>query len=713
MTSKVYYLKLVFDSVKRRIWYGALLFLGFFFAMPLAAMMHFDSKVTIYERELLEAERILSYNNEIASFGEFVSVGNPYILVMVCAVALLGAWSGLSWLHSRRKMDLFGCLPITRGQLLFVESTATFILFFIPYVVNLVLTYIVGVTKEIISLNALKFGGAGIWIYVITFLSFYFFAGIAMLLTGKILTGILGTGVMLAIGPMTLALVQELPVMFLDTYVANTDLFRKLFPYLSPVGCVFTFADNMQRNILGREIFFTESLLVLIIIGIVSTLICFWLMKIRPAEGAEQSMVFPKTEGIIKALILFPVGLAGGYFFESLTYGTRYYAWFWFGMVLTLFLCGILIEIIYHLDRKRIFEHKIWTAASSVSTILVCLVFALDLTGYDSWIPERESVSNMTLQYRHSYWQFSDIADGMENAKQYLEKHIDELQGDGVYEIAKEGINNLDREFDDDVDRSWATVVYKMKNGSVKRRQYLISTDSLIAAEKKLYEETLYKNAQLPILLVEDIAQVEVDDIYMNGIWFDLDELSTSQRKDIAGVYAKELAHLSYEEIYQPGSGRIDFVYWPANRDYSTYIDGSYTLNDNFTETLTLLSAYGINISIGWPEISNVRQITVEYTPSIRKEEISVRIDTSTKEREIAESVDAKVVTDRELIKDVLEELISVSELSQDYFGSKYFDDEYSVYIEYMPTEDGEINSCIGAYKKGEVPQSVVKLFEK
>lgn len=713
MTSKAYYFKLIYDSMKRRIWYGAFVFLIFFFSMPLAAMLHFESKVTIYEQALVESERLMIYKDEVSSFVEFVSGGNPYSLFLVCAAALLGAWSGLSWLHSRRKMDLFGCLPITREQLLMVDSIATFVLFLLPYTVNLLLTYAVGVSKEIFSLDALKVGLTGILVYVITFLSFYFFSGIAMLLTGKVLTGILGTGVMLAIGPMTFALVQELPVMFFETYVANTDLFFKFFPYLSPVGCVITFADTVNTNALRADTFFTESLLVLLCIGMISALVCFRLIKIRPTEGAEQSMVFPKTEGICKGMILFPMGLAGGYFFEFLSNGTRYYAWFWFGMVLTLFLIGILIEIIYHFDRKRIFEHKIWTIGSSIATVLVCLVFALDLTGYDHWIPKRDSVANMTMQYHYNYWEFSDFTDGTINVEQYLEKHIDELQGDCVYEIAKEGVHNVDKELDDNVEHSWATVIYKLKNGSVKKRQYTVATDSLIEAEKKLYEEPLYKKAQLPILLLESLTKVEVDDIYMNGIWFNLDDLSTSQRIEIAKAYAKEVALLSYEEIYQPGSGRIDFLFLPKEETYPSYLNGTYTLNENFQATLGLLSTYGVDLSMDWPEVLDIRQVTIDYKPSIDTERISVKIDGVTQEQVIEESYDTKIITDRVLIKSILEGLISTAELSEDYFDSDYFDEEYSVYIEYMPTKDGEINSCSGSYRKNEVPACVIELFEK
>lgn len=704
MTSKHYYLKLILDSMKRRIWYGALLFLTFFFSMPLAAMMYFDSKANIYQLQLQDAEKLLSYNNEVSEFIEYVSYGNPYLLILVCGAAILGAWSGLAWLHSRRKMDLYGCLPIKREQLLFVESTATFLLFFLPYLANLLLIFLVGMTKEIFTMKALRFGLSGILVYVIVFLAFYFFSAIAMLLTGKVLTGILGTCVMLVIGPMTLALLQELPIMFLDTYVSDTTLFYKLLPYLSPIGCVVTFTDHANLQISGAEKFVTEALLVLIITGILSALICLWLMKKRPAEGAEQSMVFPKTEGIIKAIILFPMGIGGGLIFDSFTRNGQYYAWFWFGMVLTLFLVGILIEIIYHLDRKRIFDHKIWTLGSSACVLGISLIFALDLMGYDQWIPQRDSVTNMTMQFRYSYWNFGDELGGVDNSSQYLEQHIEELQGDCVYALAQEGISNLNRELEEDC--SWATVVYKMKNGSIKKREYRIATDTLIEAEKQLYEETLYKYAQLPILMFAS-NKVEVDDIFMNGRCYSLEDLSTKQRQDIANTYREELSHMSYEEIYQPGSGTMDFRYWVEDDNHSYYLDGVYALNEDFVETCALIKAYGVELQMGWPDVEQIRSVSIDYTA---KETEDVVVRAGAAEQTIEEEIHTVEITEKDEIEKILEGLVCTSELSPDYYGMEYLDDEYTVYIEYIPEQDYEIWSSSGAYEKGKVPQFVVDL---
>ena len=191
--------------------------------------------------------------------------------------------------------------------------------------------------------------------------------------------------------------------------------------------------------------------------------------------------------------------------YGKLVVNGQYYAWFWFGMVLTLFLVGILIEIIYHLDRKRIFDHKIWTLGSSACVLGISLIFALDLMGYDQWIPQRDSVTNMTMQFRYSYWNFGDELGGVDNSSQYLEQHIEELQGDCVYALAQEGISNLNRELEEDC--SWATVVYKMKNGSIKKREYRIATDTLIEAEKQLYEETLYKTANGKFPVAANIMQ--------------------------------------------------------------------------------------------------------------------------------------------------------------------------------------------------------------
>lgn len=235
MTLKTFYPKLLWNTLIKRCWFGAASFLLMFIAMPLNAMLSFES-----------AEELLSYNgkntlvlSEQQEFVEFICGGNMMIGVLVIGLALLGAWSGLAWLHSRKQMDLYGSLPVRREVLYGMECLTAIIWYLVSHIVNVILTLLVGVQKEIFTVDALKLGLSGIGTYLLAFLAVYFCAAVAMMLTGKVLTGILGTFVFLSIAPIIVLLMAALPDLFFVSYVSTSGIWYHVMVYLSPVVVFF------------------------------------------------------------------------------------------------------------------------------------------------------------------------------------------------------------------------------------------------------------------------------------------------------------------------------------------------------------------------------------------------------------------------------------------------------------------------------------------
>ena len=215
MTLKTFYPKLLWNTLMKRCWYGATSFLLLFLAMPLAAMLSFQ-----------DAEEFVSYTQvtqhlerEKLEFVEFVAGQNALLAVIVIGLALLGAWSGLAWLHSRRQMDLYGSLPVKREVLYGMECATVVLWFLFSYIANLSLTWIVGASKGILTTRAIQLGFYSIGVFLLGFLSLYFLAAVAMMLTGKIFTGILGTLVFLGIAPVTLVLWVAFPDIFFVSYI--------------------------------------------------------------------------------------------------------------------------------------------------------------------------------------------------------------------------------------------------------------------------------------------------------------------------------------------------------------------------------------------------------------------------------------------------------------------------------------------------------------
>lgn len=677
MTSKISCCKMTRNAIKRRLWYGAVLFLGFFLVLPLGTMLRLESKsrieamyangnAQIIEQRLKEVQR---------QFLRFMGGGDYVVMTAVAVAALLGAWCGLYWLHSRKKMDLIGSLPVRREKIFLSESLATLVLFLVPYLINIILELLVGAAKGIMTREVFPLALAGIGLNLFYFIVLYVCAAAAMLLTGKILTGILGTMVFLVIGPTIYGVLKVMPAVFWRTYVEMSDVSRSTVACLSPAGSFMVAVNRMNYWIFSEEskLYLAPALISGLILCLIFGGLSVWLIKIRPAEAAENSMAFPVTEGAIKTVLLYPLGLGGGIFFMTigtLRDGSGEKPWFWFGLFFVLIISSILIEVIYHFDRKMIFGHRLWTGIGVAAAVITAAVFSLDVVGYDHWLPDSEDVAGMALCGNEYY---SEYPDGSSTSYEYLKNHLDELGGEEILELAREGVKNLDDEESADEDRRSITVLFKMKNGSVKARFYSVSRKNTAKVLEKLFQQRIYREVQFPYIFEKE------DDISPRTVWrigqeSSLEGLTKKEKKEFAAIYREELESLDYNELFAPGSGEVDLG-----------IPGTYPLNENFAKSMAYLQEKGIGASINWEEADIV---SMEFYRSEDEE---------------------KKITDPEQIAEARENLICDSWYDQE--GAWEIEEEPYVLVTYRGKDEDITVSC--NYLKGKVPEIVKKLMEK
>ena len=596
MTSKVSWYKMVTNAMKRRLWYGAIVALTFFLSYPLNAMVQFASKSEIENIQYYNAEEIqYQLHNVCLRFQSLMAGGEVLPYIAVLGVALLGAWSGLYWLHSKKKMDLIGSLPVRREKIFLAESISTLLLFFIPYLVNVLLALVVGASKEILTGTAVRNTFLGMGIHLFFYVVLYLTAAAAMLLTGKILTGILGTLVFLAIGPAIYGLYYTLPQVFWKTYISTEVDWMNVLLDLSPAAGFLSVYNRISywASVDGAELNITAPMVTVLITGIVMGILCFWLVKKRPSEGAESSMAFPATEGVIKAIILYPLSLAGGLFFQALgdfrgnvTPGT---GWFWFGIVFTLLLGSIIIEVIYHFDRKMIFARKKATSICTLAVLATAAFFDFDLIGYDRWIPEQEEVTNAIVFDWISY--SNDYPDGSKNSQEYLKNHMEELNSDSVLEMVREAVENLGPDGWQMDGGTSVTALFRMKDGKIKARNYVVSEEMFAQSQRELYEQKLYRETLYPLLLTEP-ENVRINDTMYEWGNDDISLLGLTgeEQTRLIAIYQEELSSLSYDEIVDGNLYGMYFRY----REHDWYISGDYQLNEHFVKTIKFLTEKGV-----------------------------------------------------------------------------------------------------------------------
>ncbi|MGN0397443.1 MAG: DUF6449 domain-containing protein [Candidatus Fimimorpha sp.] len=702
MMSRAFYFKLTMNGMKRRLWYGAVVFLMFFLTFPLNMMLRVPSG-----RELLEMGSNLyaiEFSRACQTVSDIIGGGDYLAAFMIAAAAFIGAWTELSWMHSKKKMDMMGSLPIRREKLVMTEFVTTFLLFFAAYLVNQVIAVFIGAANGYVTadvwMNALK----GMGIHIVYFTALYFCAAAAMLMTGKILTGILVTGLIVSILPIIYVIFQLYPNIFFETYVESTAVGHKIMDwtaYLSPIGNLFYMTakrieqiEQLQEGVvqivsIGKWIALAGG------IGVIAFLLSIWMIKIRPSEAAEQSIAFPRIEGALKAIILYPAALLGGLLFlllGSITSARENHFWLWFGILFFLVVESIVIEVIYHFDRKRIFGHKIWTMISAVAAIVTAAFFVYDIGGYDKWIPNQEEVEYGTACSMSDLWRYDNYPDGEMKLRDYLPNHIEQFQIPEVYMLAQNGVENLGFS---NGDTQTIQVFYQMKNGKKEVRQYEVDRNVWLEAKKTIFQREGYRSGVWPLLVTQP-ELVKIESIQNFDQSMDVSSWTDEEMQEFVRIYQQELKTLDYSQIYTRESGTIIL-------SYTDHYGTEYPINKNFTATVAFLQAKNVNISFSLDELSIQNIVFYDYGYGMMeglygKEEVKEGITkTMTDPEQIAQArtallpLDLRCAVGFEIIEEV------------------EYEDQLDVTVVYRG-KNGQTFQCNCCYPKGMVP-SVVREF--
>ncbi|MDO4478289.1 MAG: ABC transporter permease [Lachnospiraceae bacterium] len=579
MTSRVSFRKMVGQSIRSHIWFGALGLLLFFLTMPLQTMLGITSRsevTMVYQGEELTQQLILAGNrfNCMGSPGNYAAAG------MVIILAIAGGIMSFEFLHSRRKMDLMAALPVKRGRLFLTEMVSALILFVGAWLINALLMIPVGIVKGFLSGQSLLYGLIMLVSFVAGFLSIYLVTALAMILTGNVLTGILGTGVFLGMIPGLLYILTLMPETFFDTCVSNPGT-GGLVVYSSPIACLLNIGVKMQYDFYwsGLGPFHWPSFAVLILIALGIGALSYWLIGKRPAEAAGRAMAFLKTEAPIKLFVVFFAAFMGGLAFYAIT-GQNRKVWMAFGVIFVGCLAAILTELIYRQDKKHILDRKIISLIGMGGAALVLAIFLFDLTGYNRWVPQEKDVKAvMVTEYAGSeaISNMDMIALFKADPEQYACPHGLDVMREGTQQVnMPEG------------DRQSVVVTVLMKNGSVAQRRYLVSTETACRASENLARTEGGKALLFP-MLTYDPAELKVEAITIFGKEMSRDlDLTDAEKATFIQLYAEDLKAMGYEDIYAPGNvGYLEFR--REDNDRSRWVPSSYPIGARFTRSWQFL----------------------------------------------------------------------------------------------------------------------------
>ncbi len=612
MTSGSLYFKLLKEDFRRRLWAVALVFLAFFFTLPIGLALNMENaansnyyRYNDYEpfiqdgtmTDLQYKARLLELKTEVVLNG--VEYGNGMIAFLMITAAVVIGVSSFAYLHNKQKVDFYHSIPVRREALFGAQFSGGIFMVGAAYGFNLLLLTGVALSYGVPAGRILGAMAGGWALNMLYYALMYSVAVAAMMMTGNIVVGVLGTGVFFFFLPGVMMLLGWYCETFFVTtarYMWSSDQspFTWGVRYLSPFS-VYINSFGWKMNELVKHV---PELICTILAFLAVATLDLELYRKRPSEAAGKAMAFKKSMPPVRILLVLGIGLAGGMFFWSLQSRLR---WGLFGTMVSVVLTHCIVEIIYHFDFKKMFCHRLQLGLCLAAGILAFLSFRYDWYGYDSYIPSKEEIVSASLDIGvDSSWlsdkTFETGSDGKLQRRyadpyEYIEENMvltdkeavmsmveegrkralegrDERLGirkavariDGYHSNAARSIGGADgptsiflamktgskEDSEQEKFETNMTVCYRLANGREVRRSYSLPLSAVMDSYEALYRQDAYKEGMYRILSQEpgQVKQVlyrEADQV------MDVSQDSRVQEA-VLKAYQQDMRELTVEE---------------------------------------------------------------------------------------------------------------------------------------------------------------------
>lgn len=595
MTFKNSFLISLQENAKRRNWVFVLMTIVYVIYFPVASLVvGLNSRAV--GREAYDRTSDFSY------FG--CNIGSAFI---VGIFAVIVALQGYSYLQNRRKLDFYQSVPVNQKKRFFTIWLNGYILFLVSYLPQLLLGLLITASYQTLYKELLFAAMVGILEHILLFSLMYHVTMLAVMLTGNALVTLVMTGILVF---------YELLVRFLMTFFSERYFTRYVYAstekildtWTSPAMLLFKFFDDLFG------VYNLEPWFIRLQIGIVSVIflgISFVVYGLRRVDSCNQAIVFRKFRVVLKYLVIIPISLLFGLFFDAMLSNSDGIG-LYIGIIIGTIVFHILFEVIYAYDVKALLNNKRQMFSMVVISSVIVIVFQLDLIGYDSYVPSAKQLKSCSIQVageRNNSWVnyeegvYSYNWDGRE---EYM--FIEEVEE--IIALANMPCNQ-DRTYSSY--RDYMNVTYRMSNGGVTyRRVYFDRTDvEALALVDAIYENDSFQEGRDPLYsegvtaLVEEGAEWMsnngiVTEIYDGNKQMELLEALRSDYKKLSYSDRMNMIPISTVAINKevPMKNQSSYGYSSYSYTYERQVNLSFTypIYETFTETIGLLEQEGVTL---------------------------------------------------------------------------------------------------------------------
>lgn len=611
MTKRVSDLKLLAEDIRRRSWLIFMILAGALLLLPFALQMELSALE--YGNPVQAAEDLKWLRQTQMDIAERILGGGNFLVLLGCMfAAVAAAVTGFSYLQSRKQVDFYHSLPVRRERLLFSRFLGGCLMTVIPYGAALALALFgVAGAHGLFCGELAKTALQGLGVFLLLFLVFYILSVLAMLLTGRILTGILLTGFFYLYGILCVGMVQRMMSYYFETYYDPAGGNFRSQDFVSPVSLAVKIVSRLKAG----ETVHPGIWIFLGITAVLLLILCVAAYRKRALEAAGNAFVWRWMEPVIKTAAVIPGSLWIANLLQMLGYLGNPSM-----MILTVALAALIltgvIEFIYSQDLKNIWRHKISGIAGLSGAVLLLLAFQGDWFGYDRWLPAKSQVEAMSLYYGEGEGVFYDGSWYIpRRTQQALEQGLTE-NFDPLYEMAGEAVQKQG----EDSGGTLASVVlrYRLKSGRDAWRQYMVPAGTADEALDQLSRDPAFREQAYPL---SDRGPENVADVSFRD-WKDLHDnyqavyMERQELQELLEIFRREEASYSYQELKEKsplGSLMLNSP-WEGGYEGSSI---EYYIYPEFQETLRFLEQKGVQArqETDFSDIVSVQAEIMEPSP--------------------------------------------------------------------------------------------------
>lgn len=662
MTSKNSLTKMIGDDLRQRMWLVVLSSLLFILALPATAVMHLENKLGWIKDGIYTQEALKEW------YLEYLTFGNGWVMMAVIILAIIAAFSGFFYLYASEKVDYYHSMPVKRSQLYLKTYLSGLLAVLIPYVICQAAMLVIGSIKGVgIEAPVLLFFKTMI-LPVCYYLLVYHFSILAVVLTGRVITGVFATMVFLGYGTIVSNIFGMFGKIFLSTYTRNQYAFAHHMMF-SPVGSglCMSMDDGAFYEIIWKHM----GLIVFVIIALGAAAFGFYLK--RPSEGTKKALAFPKmSEGIKVMLSVSGALLLSGYI---ASYSEVLIRWCVLYALVTVVVLCLIIEFIYHTDMKRILRGKIAIVVSAVLTAGIIIIYQYDVFGYDSMLPKEGKIKSMSFIEDSTYPYYWEVEEN-----KILDMKMEEFGA--IYELAKEGVENARQNrgrWNSALEATMAQegktsviVEYAMKNGAKKNRRYFVEQKDLEACMETLWKDVNWRKVFLGIGDWEDdevIRWMHVNDICTEygsqSIEFAKD--NSDYARKIKEAYEKDVEKSTFDtwkNAYPQAEMTLAVAMPNANGINEVIQNKTVFIYEDFTNTKAVLEELGCPVH----EKIDANEVAQLYIKDLKREETE---NTQGERSELEKEDEWSNVTDLDEMQKILDALTFRSRNIESKFEEK------------------------------------------